>query len=500
MGDKKLSDIALAPFNLQAGDYLVGVAAGNIDQKFSYAQVGSFLVAASNLTFSVPSQYLTIQAAVNAAAGYNYQNLYYPTINVSNGTYSNATVILPPLINSPAAVAGTLAGQAAIVGNVTTPTNVKLADNGTDYTIRVMPGATWSVSGIQFTGTQGGFDVYPNGALTIDKIDWGGALVGTGLDVQPGGACFAGGTLTTSASTMGIWLYSRGKVVLDAGNLSVNHAITFSSFFIGVDFAGSGVAASGWTVTNGSNVTATISGLQMNNAALFEADSTTKVDGSVLTRATFPGGVATNGIDGSCYFEPDFNGIVLLRDLAGTSFADYNKTNAGGWTFSGTAATIDIAGTASIDPTLTFDDTPKSGVAWRIFCASNLIGTINASSGNFEGPWASKVGEFRLAGSAVLSWSTDATKAYNATADAGLSRLNPAVVAVGNATAGDFSGTLVAFNIYSQNAAAIGNSGTTITGGGTSNTPTLTSGPANGNPTKWLPYNDNGTTRYIPSW
>jgi hypothetical protein len=41
---------------------------------------------------------------------------------------------------------------------------------------------------------------------------------------------------------------------------------------------------------------------------------------------------------------------------------------------------------------------------------------------------------------------------------------------------------------------------TTITGGATGNAPTLTAGPVTGNPTKWLPYDDNGTTRYIPSW
>ncbi len=41
---------------------------------------------------------------------------------------------------------------------------------------------------------------------------------------------------------------------------------------------------------------------------------------------------------------------------------------------------------------------------------------------------------------------------------------------------------------------------TTITGGATGNVPTLTAGPVTGNPTKWLPYDDNGTTRYIPSW
>ncbi len=40
----------------------------------------------------------------------------------------------------------------------------------------------------------------------------------------------------------------------------------------------------------------------------------------------------------------------------------------------------------------------------------------------------------------------------------------------------------------------------TITGGATGNVPTLTAGPVTGNPTKWLPYDDNGTTRYIPAW
>lgn len=32
------------------------------------------------------------------------------------------------------------------------------------------------------------------------------------------------------------------------------------------------------------------------------------------------------------------------------------------------------------------------------------------------------------------------------------------------------------------------------------NTATLTNAPASGNPTKWIPVNDNGTTRYIPAW
>jgi len=39
-----------------------------------------------------------------------------------------------------------------------------------------------------------------------------------------------------------------------------------------------------------------------------------------------------------------------------------------------------------------------------------------------------------------------------------------------------------------------------ITSGAGSSTGTLTNAPAVGNPTSWIPINDNGTTRYIPAW
>lgn len=39
-----------------------------------------------------------------------------------------------------------------------------------------------------------------------------------------------------------------------------------------------------------------------------------------------------------------------------------------------------------------------------------------------------------------------------------------------------------------------------ITSGAAAQTGTLTNSPAAGNPTKWIPINDNGTTRYIPAW
>jgi hypothetical protein len=39
-----------------------------------------------------------------------------------------------------------------------------------------------------------------------------------------------------------------------------------------------------------------------------------------------------------------------------------------------------------------------------------------------------------------------------------------------------------------------------LTNGAAAATATLTNAPTAGNPTKWIPINDNGTTRYIPAW
>lgn len=39
-----------------------------------------------------------------------------------------------------------------------------------------------------------------------------------------------------------------------------------------------------------------------------------------------------------------------------------------------------------------------------------------------------------------------------------------------------------------------------LTNGAAANTGTLTNAPSVGNPTKWIPINDNGTTRHIPAW
>lgn len=91
------------------------------------------------------------------------------------------------------------------------------------------------------------------------------------------------------------------------------------------------------------------------------------------------------------------------------------------------------------------------------------------------------------------------TAAAGGAVDAAIYRNTAGVIEVNNGTAGTFR-DLKLRDLFTNDASFILQSGTTITGGATGNIPTLTVGPVTGNPTKWLPYNDNGTTRYVPSW
>jgi hypothetical protein len=64
---------------------------------------------------------------------------------------------------------------------------------------------------------------------------------------------------------------------------------------------------------------------------------------------------------------------------------------------------------------------------------------------------------------------------------------NPEYTFLGTGTPGHGSTTLLRTTIALANGAAAAAG-------------TLTNAPAAGNPTKWIPINDNGTTRYVPAW
>jgi len=55
-------------------------------------------------------------------------------------------------------------------------------------------------------------------------------------------------------------------------------------------------------------------------------------------------------------------------------------------------------------------------------------------------------------------------------------------------------------NLTIGDAAALVKSSVAMNNGAGAGAGTLTNAPAAGNPTKWIPINDNGTTRYVPAW
>lgn len=62
------------------------------------------------------------------------------------------------------------------------------------------------------------------------------------------------------------------------------------------------------------------------------------------------------------------------------------------------------------------------------------------------------------------------------------------------------AGIVTLANITTPGGAAFHTTNTAMTNGAGASLGTLTNAPSAGNPTKWIGFNDNGTTRYIPAW
>jgi hypothetical protein len=126
---------------------------------------------------------LTIQHTMDATAGYDYQRLYFPTINVSAGTYSVTTAIyLPALINPIDPQTG---DQALLVGDTTTPTNVIIHDGSggaISGLVQVNAPIEWYVQGFEidtpniayYTGGPGA--VLKVGSTVFNDSTAGGSL------------------------------------------------------------------------------------------------------------------------------------------------------------------------------------------------------------------------------------------------------------------------------------------------------------------------------------
>jgi hypothetical protein len=177
--------------------------------------------AGSNLTFAVATTgsdanpcttllpCLTIQHTANVAAGYNYQNLYFPTIQLADGTYNFANQgwssdVIFPVIPS----AATAFGGPYLKGNTTTPGNVILDFTGQNAGLawNAVFETTWLVDGIHFKISeapalliQGPVNLYVNNPIEIETVSGGG--VGTGIVNNGGGSIEFNSTVSVSGTS-----------------------------------------------------------------------------------------------------------------------------------------------------------------------------------------------------------------------------------------------------------------------------------------------------------
>lgn len=152
--------------------------------------------------------------------------------------------------------------------------------------------------------------------------------------------------------------------------------------------------------------------------------------------------------------------------------------------------------------------TDETGTGALVFAGGN-IGAATGTSLSVSGNLTSTAGNLLLTvGSIFVAdnqgfYSAGATEAMSLDGTNHLMNFYTASTLRMRIAAGLMVGTTTdpgAGMIYTNSATYMIGSMTSYNNGAGANTATLTNAPATGNPTKWIPINDNGTVRYIPAW
>ncbi len=225
------------------------------------------------------------------------------------------------------------------------------------------------------------------------------------------------------------------------------------------------------------------------------------------------------------------NSVALGQVLASVAVG-----SAPAWTTSPQLTFVKLGGTTSSFPGITFN-----GTEFQIVLADNSAFTVARALGYIVGSNAGSAGALRVSNAATICTARNAANSGNlhllATdssnrliiGDDGGSGTAIASLLLKSTSSGGalvlFGGTTSSFPALKRSSAelqvrladdsAFGvlnalslvvNTGTfltsavALTNGAGAGAGTITNAPAAGDPTKWIPINDNGTTRYIPCW
>lgn len=302
------------------------------------------------------------------------------------------------------------------------------------------------------------------------------------------------GTSTITSGTTTHVLYDNAGVLGEAANFTIasgNPSVTSGNYYAinGAFFASQdntslsifmGQASGNFAATTGTN------NVTIGNAA----GSGITSGGNHVCIGSYAGGSLTNGT----------GGCVFIGTLAG------NLTSGdGNFGLGGSAAYNLSSGTSNV--AIGNGSMVGSGTVVSNSIGIGTFALVNIQGGNNIGIGFTAGGDITFGGSNTL---------IGTQAGLGISTGNWNTV-VGNVTGlaaglssnvilGDGQGNIVfqydpTNSIYIQNSATFFlRAKTTLTNNAAASLGTLTNAPAAGNPTKWFAIDDNGTTRYIPSW
>lgn len=184
------------------------------------------ILATSNLTFNVTTTgndttgdgssgnpFATVQHAATVAAGYDYQSLYFPTIQIGDGSYAQSGINLPPIPS---------AGNVPTVqGNLTDRTKVTLVVPASEgFTVfLVEPQAIWRIKNfsIDMSATDG-ISCYMVGFYAVGLINCGDVI-------------FGNNTTFLDAATYGVGsIFAFGAVSGNSHNISSSGGQAISTF------------------------------------------------------------------------------------------------------------------------------------------------------------------------------------------------------------------------------------------------------------------------------
>lgn len=290
---------------------------------------------------------------------------------------------------------------------------------------------------------------------------------------------------TTGASSAGVWLNGAGNQSNTFTNVTARGNGTFD-----VTSSTTGGLTDTGNVFIGVNADAVVS--------LYSDNLMLRASGAALVPGANDG--AALGASGTAWSD------LFLASGAVVNF------NAGDVTITHSADLLALAGGRM---TFTFGgaaDTPAvlathggSSIKWT-HGNTNYIGSMGALDGSGTPFWSmhaehsTTTNTLKNSGAGVKGMyaqydGTDIRFIFNGTATAS-ANFSSAVTGL----IMDTAGALTISGALTVNSATLIKSNTTLTNGAAAQTGTLTNAPAAGNPTKWIPINDNGTTRYIPAW